>query len=171
MLFRPKRVRIIKTAKKEERMDENDLLFMDEAIKCAKEALDLGEVPVGAVIVADGKIVSRGINYRENGKNALAHAELEAIDKACRALGGWRLHMCTLYVTLEPCTMCAGAIINSRIRRVVYGASEERAGAFGSVIDINSLGLNHTCEVTSGVREEECRELMQDFFKKLRDKR
>ena len=150
-------------------MDENDLVFMDEAIKCAKKALEIGEVPVGAVVVADGKIISTGINFRENGKNALAHAELEAIDKACKALGGWRLHMCTLYVTLEPCTMCAGAIINSRIRRVVFGAREERAGAFGSVI--NSLGLNHTCEVTSGVREEECRALMRDFFKKLRDKR
>ena len=152
-------------------MEELDLAFMDEAIKCAREALALGEVPVGAVITCDNEIISRGINYRETGKNALAHAELSAIDAACKKLGGWRLHRCTLYVTLEPCTMCAGAIINSRIKRVVYGTREERSGAFGSVVDVNALPLNHTCEVTPGVREEECRELMQSFFKLLRDKR
>ena len=152
-------------------MDEKDLYFMDEALKCAREALSLGEVPVGAVIVCDGEIVSRGMNRRETGKNALAHAEIEAIDKACRALGGWRLHKCTMYVTLEPCTMCAGAIINARIKRVVYGAPEERAGAFGSVIDVNFLPLNHTCELEGGVREDECRALMREFFKNLRIKR
>lgn len=152
-------------------MDENDLYFMDEAIKCAKAALELGEVPVGAVIVCDGKIVSRGKNLRETGRNALAHAEIEAIDGACRALGGWRLHRCTMYVTLEPCTMCAGAIINARIKRVVYGAPEERAGAFGSIIDVNALPLNHTCEIERGIREDECRALMQEFFKTLRIKR
>lgn len=151
--------------------EENDLCFMGEAIECAKEALSHGEVPVGAVITCDQKIIAKGINFRETGKNALAHAELEAIDKACKALGGWRLHRCTLYVTLEPCVMCAGAIINSRIRRVVYGAKEERFGAMGSALDINSFGLNHTVSVTAGVREEECRALMQDFFKGLRDKR
>jgi len=151
--------------------EETDLAFMDEAIKYARQALELGEVPVGAVIVCDGKIVSHGMNRRESGKNALAHAELEAIDGACRALGGWRLHKCTMYVTLEPCTMCAGAIINARIKRVVYGAPEERAGALGSIIDVNALPLNHTCEITRSVRADECRELMREFFKTLRTKK
>lgn len=149
----------------------NDLVFMKRALELARKAAELGEVPVGAVVVCDGEIVGEGMNYRECGKNALYHAELMAIDAACKKLHGWRLHRCTLYVTLEPCPMCAGAIVNSRMKRVVFGAPEERAGALGSILDMNALPLNHTAEVESGLCEEECRALMQTFFQKLREKR
>ena len=152
-------------------IQKDDIFYMNRALELARQAFDMGEVPVGAVAVWEGEIVGEGMNLRETEKNALAHAELVAIDNACKRLGGWRLHKCTLYVTLEPCPMCAGAIVNSRVRRVVFGAREERAGAFGSVTDINTLPLNHRAEVCPGVLEEECRALMQDFFKKLRDKR
>jgi len=155
-------------------MNENqkdDIYYMRRALELARKAYDMGEVPVGAVAVWEGEIVGEGMNLRETGKNALLHAEIGAIDSACKKLGGWRLHKCTLYVTLEPCPMCAGAIINSRVRRVVFGAREERAGAFGSITDINSLPLNHRAEVTSGVLEQECKALMQDFFADLREKR
>lgn len=147
---------------------EEDIIYMNEAIALAKKAMEVAEVPVGAVVVCEGKIVGRGYNYRENERNALAHAEIAAIDEACRTLHGWRLHKCTMYCTLEPCPMCAGAIINSRIKRVVFGACDMKAGAFGSVFDINSLPLNHTAEVCSGVLESECRELMGAFFRTLR---
>ena len=149
---------------------EQDIEFMKIALEAAERARDIGEVPVGAVIVRYGTdIVSVESNLRETGKNALYHAEVRAIDSACKALGGWRLPQCTLYVTLEPCPMCAGAIINSRIDRVVFGAYDKRAGAMGSVFDINSLGLNHICEVEGGVMESECAGLLRDFFKKKRD--
>ena len=144
---------------------------MNLALNAAKRAAEQGEVPVGAVIVRYGTdIVSVESNLRETGKNALYHAEVRAIDSACRALGGWRLPQCTLYVTLEPCPMCAGAIINSRIDRVVFGAYDKRAGAMGSVLDINSFGLNHTCEVEGGVLEEESVALLREFFRKKREK-
>ncbi len=150
-------------------MTEKDIEFMTLAIKKAKEAAEAGEVPVGAVIVRHGTdIISAEGNLRENGKNALYHAEIRAIDKACKTLGGWRLPQCTMYVTLEPCPMCAGAIINSRIDRVVFGAYDKRAGAMGSVFDINSFGLNHICEVEGGVMQEESVALLRDFFKKKR---
>ena len=152
-------------------MNERDLEFMNLALEAAKRAAEQGEVPVGAVIVRYGTdIVSVESNLRETGKNALYHAEVRAIDSACRALGGWRLPQCTLYVTLEPCPMCAGAIINSRIDRVVFGAYDKRAGAMGSVLDINSFGLNHTCEVEGGVLEEESVALLRKFFRKKREK-
>lgn len=152
-------------------MNERDLEFMNLALEAAKRAAERGEVPVGAVIVRYGTdIVSVESNLRETGKNALYHAEVRAIDSACRALGGWRLPQCTLYVTLEPCPMCAGAIINSRIDRVVFGAYDKRAGAMGSVLDINSFGLNHTCEVEGGVLEEESVALLREFFRKKREK-
>ena len=141
---------------------------MNQAIALAKEAAEEGEVPVGAVVVLDGKIVGAGRNRREISKNALAHAEIEAINKACRALGGWRLWQCDMYVTLEPCPMCTGAIINSRIKRLVYG--DYKAGSCGSVIDLFSLPYNHKPEVVSGVMQEECAALLTDFFKKLRKK-
>lgn len=149
----------------------NDEDFMRQALCCAEQAGARGEVPVGAVVVKDGEIIARGYNRREAGKNALCHAELEAIDTACRLLGGWRLWQCELYVTLEPCPMCTGAIINARIRRVVFGAYDKKAGSCGSVVNLFELPYNHKPELKGGVLEEECGRLLTDFFKKLRDKR
>ena len=146
----------------------DDLYFMDEALKLAKEAFDDGEVPVGCVITRGGEIVGRGRNRREKDKTALAHAEIEAISEACRNLGGWRLWECTLYVTLEPCPMCAGAIINARIPRVVYGASDEKCGAVRSVCALFDMKFNHHPQVEAGILEEECREVLQEFFRDLR---
>ena len=148
-----------------------DEYYMREALSLAKEAFSMGEVPVGAVAVWDGKIVGRGMNRRETDKNALRHAEIAAIDEACKNLGGWRLWKCDLYVTLEPCPMCAGAIINSRIRRVIFGASDAKAGSCGSVTDMFSLPYNHKPEVVSGILERECSELLTEFFTGLREKR
>ena len=146
-------------------MDER---FMDEALLLAREAFDDGEVPVGCVIVRNGEIVGRGRNRRERDKSALAHAEIEAIAEACRTLGGWRLWECTLYVTLEPCPMCAGAIINARIPRVVYGAGDAKCGAVRGVCSLFSMEFNHHPVVESGIREEECSALLTEFFRKLR---
>ena len=146
----------------------DDLYFMDQALELAKEAAAEGEVPVGCVIVRDGKIVGRGRNRREAGKNALAHAEIEAINDACKNLGGWRLWDCTLYVTLEPCAMCAGAILNARIPKVVYGASDKKYGAVNSVCSLFSMEFNHHPAVESAVMEEECAALLQEFFRNLR---
>lgn len=151
--------------------EKNDAYFMGLALKLAKQAAALGEVPVGAVVVRGGEVVGSGYNRRESGKNALAHAELAAIDEACRNLGGWRLWQCDLYVTLEPCPMCTGAIINSRIVRVVYGASDPKAGCCGSVIDLTALPFNHKPQLVGGVRAEECAALLSDFFKTLRTAR
>ena len=152
-----------------------DLFYMNIALSQAEKSADEGEVPVGAVAVWDDggefKVVGIGRNRREKNKNALCHAEIEAINQACNTLGGWRLHRCTLYVTLEPCPMCGGAIINSRIKKVVFGCKDERTGAFGSVFDLNSLPLNHKTEISSGIMEEQCRERMTDFFTSLRKKR
>ena len=147
-----------------------DELFMKEALKLAKEAFDGGEVPVGCVVVRKGEIVGRGRNRREGVKNALAHAEMEAINDACRNLGGWRLWECTLYVTLEPCPMCAGAIINSRLPAVIIGAADPKAGAMGSIADLCALPLNHKPEVVFGVLEEECAGLLRRFFKEKRER-
>ena len=147
-------------------MDKND--FMRLALLEAEKAFLDGEVPVGAVIVRDGEVISTGRNRREKGKNALCHAEIEAIDGACRALSGWRLPRCEMYVTLEPCPMCAGAIINSRIRRVVYGAADTKAGCCGSVTDLFAMPFNHHPVVEQGLRAEEAQELLQAFFKDLR---
>ena len=145
-----------------------DNVFMDAAIALAKEAAAEGEVPVGCVIVRGDEIVGRGRNRRETEKTALGHGEIEAIADACRNLGGWRLWECTLYVTLEPCPMCAGAIINARIPRVVYGASDAKCGACGSVCDLFSMKFNHHPTVEKGVREAECTQLLQSFFQNLR---
>ena len=145
-----------------------DEVFMKEALVLARQAADAGEVPVGCVIVRNGEIVGRGRNRREGDKSALAHAELEAIDDACRRLGGWRLWECTLYVTLEPCPMCAGAIVNARIPRVVYGASDAKCGAVKSVCSLFDMKFNHHPAVESGVLEAECAALLTEFFQKLR---
>lgn len=145
-----------------------DTEAMHEALSLAREAADEGEVPVGCIVTDGEHIVGRGRNRRETGKSALAHAELEAIAEACRTLGGWRLWRCTLYVTLEPCPMCAGAIINSRIRRVVYGAADTKAGCCGSVTDLFAMPFNHHPAVEQGLRAEEAQELLQAFFKDLR---
>ena len=147
-------------------MDEK--FFMEQALALAKEAALDGEVPVGCVIVRKGEIVGRGRNRRETAKTALGHAEIEAISEANKNLGGWRLWECEMYVTLEPCPMCAGAIINARIPRVVVGAKDEKCGACGSVCDIFSMDFNHHPAVTGGVCAEEATELLQQFFRDLR---
>jgi len=145
-----------------------DLGFMDVALELAKQAFADGEVPVGCVIVRNGQIVGRGRNRRETGKTALGHAEIEAIADACKNLGGWRLWECTLYVTLEPCPMCAGAIINARIPRVVFGADDAKCGACGSVCDLFSMDFNHHPQVVRGIREAESQALLTEFFRELR---
>ena len=142
--------------------------FMKEALALAAEAAAEGEVPVGCVIVRGDEIVGRGRNRREKGKNALAHAEVEAIHDACTRLGGWRLWECTLYVTLEPCPMCAGAIVNARIPKVVFGASDKKCGACGSVCDLFSMDFNHHPQVEKGLMEMECAGILKEFFQNLR---
>jgi tRNA(adenine34) deaminase len=149
---------------------ERDEFFLREALKLARAAAEEGEVPVGAVIVKDDIVIATGRNRREIGKNALCHAELEAIDQACKVLGGWRLWQCELFVTLEPCPMCAGAIINARIPRVVFGARDKKAGSCGSIVNLFELPYNHKPELVGGVLEDECARLLTDFFKKLREK-
>ena len=146
----------------------DDLVYMDAALALAREAAAEGEVPVGCVIVCNGQIVGRGRNRRETGKTALGHAEIEAIDQACKTLGGWRLWECTLYVTLEPCPMCAGAIINARIPRVVYGARDSKCGACGGVCSLFDMAFNHHPKVEKGIREAESSALLTEFFKNLR---
>ena len=146
----------------------DDLKYMDEALALAAEAARDGEVPVGCVIVCGDRIVGRGRNRRETDRTALGHAEIEAISEACRTLGGWRLWECTMYVTLEPCPMCAGAIINARIPRVVCGAADSKCGACGSVCDLFSMDFNHHPQVEFGVREAESSALLKDFFTDLR---
>lgn len=148
-----------------------DEKFMREALKEAQKSYDIGEVPVGAVVVKDGEIVGRGHNLRETDKNALSHAELIAINEACTKLGGWRLWQCDLYVTLEPCPMCTGAIINSRIKKVVFGAFDKKAGSCISVVNLFELPYNHKPELISGILGEECSKLLSDFFKELRERK
>ena len=145
--------------------------YMEQALALALEAAQEGEVPVGCVIVQGDEIVGRGRNRREHTKSALSHAEIEAIAQANQRLGGWRLWQCTMYVTLEPCPMCAGAIINARLRRVIYGTADPKAGSFGSVIDFNSLPYNHKPELVSGVLQGECAGVLSDFFATLRARR
>lgn len=149
----------------------DDQTYMQQALQLAEEAAQDGEVPVGCVVVCNGQIVGRGRNRREIGRSALAHAEIEAIDEACRTLGGWRLWECTLYVTLEPCPMCAGAIINARIPRVVYGASDAKCGACGSVCNLFEMEFNHQPQAVRGVCQEQCSKLLTDFFQSLRQRR
>ena len=145
-----------------------DVFYMRHALALAQKAAQIDEVPVGALIVRDGKIISRAYNKRETAKNPAAHAELLAIAKAAKKLGGWRLSGCSLYVTLEPCPMCAGAIVNARIPRVVFGAADPKAGALGSVYNLAEGKLNHTPEVVSGVLQKECGDILSDYFKNKR---
>ncbi len=149
-------------------MENNDIRFMKMALARAKAAYRCGEVPIGAVIVKDGKVIATGRNMREKRKNALTHAEIIAIHRACKKLDAWRLMDCTLYVTMEPCPMCAGAIVNSRIKRVVFGCYDKKAGAYGSVFDLSQYPLNHKYEVCGGIMENECADILSNFFKELR---
>ena len=142
--------------------------FMEEAILLAKNAYEEGEVPVGAVIVKDGKIIARGKNEREKKQNALSHAEIEAINEACNVLNSWRLDGCEMYVTLEPCPMCAGAIINARIKTLIFGAFDSSMGSIDSVINLCDYPYNHKVEVYGGILEDKCLTLLKDFFKDLR---
>jgi len=146
-----------------------DELYMKEALRLAAVAEEIDEVPVGAVIVRDGKIIAEAYNTREKSKCATHHAEILAIEEACRTLGGWRLPDTTLYVTMEPCAMCAGAIINARIPRVVYGAPDLRFGAFGSLIDLSEAGLNHKPEIVRGVMEKEAKSVLTSYFRRKRE--
>ena len=152
-------------------IEERDKEYMEMAMRLAEEAAADGEVPVGAVLVFDGKVAGVGRNRRQVKKNALCHAEIEAIDEACRNLGGWRLHKGELYVTLEPCPMCAGAALSARVKRIVYGAPDRTAGALGSVIDLNEHYPLHRAEVEKGLMEEQCSAMLSEFFKDLRKKR
>ena len=149
-------------------MNFDDEYYIREAMKLAKCAEDIDEVPVGALVVRDGEVIAEAFNKREGNKCATHHAEILAIERACAALGGWRLPGVTLYVTMEPCAMCAGAIINSRIERVVYGAKDFRFGAFGSALDLNEAGLNHKPDVVGGVLGEECADILSSYFKRKR---
>lgn len=141
---------------------------MKEALVMAEKAAEEGEVPVGAVIVRNGEIIARGRNRREKDKNALCHAEIEAINEACNKLGGWRLPGCELYVTLEPCPMCAGAVINSRIEKVYFGAYDKKAGSVRSIVNLFDMPYNHKPDAKGGILENECAEILSRFFKELR---
>ena len=150
----------------------DDERFMRAAIKQAKKAEEIDEVPIGCVITYEGKIIARGYNKRKKEKSTLAHAEIAAIRKACRKMGDWRLEGCTMYVTLEPCPMCAGAIVMSRVDRVVYGSTDAKAGACESVFNIpGNPTLNHRPEITAGVLQQECADIMKRFFKMRREQR
>ncbi|WP_339252634.1 tRNA adenosine(34) deaminase TadA [Sporosarcina sp. FSL W8-0480] len=151
---------------------ETDRSFMRIAIEEAKKAKAIGEVPIGAVIVKDGEIIARAHNLRETSQNAVTHAELSAIQDACKEVGSWRLEETTLYVTLEPCPMCAGAILQSRIPRVVYGARDPKGGCVDSLYQLlNDSRFNHECEVAEGVMADECGEMLSSFFRSLREKK
>ena len=155
----------------ENRMTEDEK-FMKEAIKQAKKAAKIGDVPIGCVIVQDGTIIARGYNQRNKKKTTLGHGEILAIKKAGKVVGDWRLEDCTMYITLEPCPMCAGAIVQARIKKVVIGTMNPKAGCAGSVINLLQMeGFNHKVEMEQGILEEECKKLMQDFFKNLREKK
>ncbi|MBB6691057.1 tRNA adenosine(34) deaminase TadA [Cohnella xylanilytica] len=159
----------VRGKKKGESVVSEDEAWMQEAIRQAKLAEQIGEVPIGAVVVRDGVVVGAGYNVRETTRDPTAHAEMVAIRQASEALGAWRLLGCTLYVTLEPCPMCAGAILQSRVERVVYGTSDPKAGCVGTLMDLlQDRRFNHVTEWTSGVLREECAALLTDFFRRLR---
>lgn len=150
-------------------IEQKDRCYMIQAIKQANKAKDIEEVPIGCVIVYEDKIIARGYNKRNKKNNPLFHAEIEAINKASKKIGDWRLEDCTMYITLEPCPMCAGAIVQSRIKRVVIGAMNPKAGCAGSIINLLQMAsFNHQVELVKGVMEEECSNIMKDFFRELR---
>lgn len=150
----------------------SDERYMQEAIKEAEKAWNWDEVPIGAVIVHNGEIIAAGYNVRETSQTSLSHAELIAIAEANKKIGSWRLEECTLYVTLEPCPMCAGAIIQARIKRVVYGAADPKAGCAGTLMNLlTDARFNHQAELTSGVLEQECGDLLRNFFRELRNRK
>ena len=149
----------------------NNREYMTLALENAKKALGEGEVPVGAVIVCENKVIAQGYNKRETKRSALSHAEIEAIDEACRVLSSWRLSGCTMYVTLEPCPMCTGAIINAKLDRVVFGAYDEKAGCMGSLTNLTALPFNHCPSIVGGYMEKEAQALLTDFFEDLRSKK
>jgi len=150
-------------------MDMQKEKFMKEAIKQAKKALKIGEVPIGCVIEYEGKIIGRGYNRRKADKNTLSHAELNAIRKASKVMGDWRLEDCTMYVTLEPCQMCAGAIVQARMKKVIIGCMNPKAGCAGSILNILQMEeFNHQVEIERGILEKECSHMLTDFFKQLR---
>ena len=153
-------------------MMNQDEKYMKEAVRQAKKAYALGEVPIGCIIVYDGKVIGRGYNRRTIDKNVLAHAEIAAIKKACKNMGDWRLEDCTMYVTLEPCQMCSGAIVQSRMKRVVVGCMNPKAGCAGSVLNLLQMNeFNHQVELEIGVLEDECSRIMKQFFQELREKK
>lgn len=145
--------------------------YMKQAIKLAEKAAELGEVPIGCVIEYQGKVIGRGYNRRTTDKSTLAHAEIIAIKKACKKMGDWRLEDCTMYVTLEPCQMCAGAIVQARVKKVVIGCMNPKAGCAGSILNVLQMdAFNHQVEIERGVLEEECSKMLTSFFKRLRQK-
>ncbi|MGM0878814.1 MAG: tRNA adenosine(34) deaminase TadA [Bacillota bacterium] len=150
----------------------NDQYYMNLAIEEAKKAREIGEVPIGAVIVIEEKVISTAFNLREKDQRSIAHAEILAIDEACKAIGTWRLEEATLYVTLEPCPMCAGAIVLSRVKRVVYGASDPKGGCAGTLMNLlQEQRFNHQVDITKGIEEEACSSLLSDFFRELRERK
>ncbi len=149
-------------------MVKNDEYYMKLAIKEAKKAEKIDEIPIGCVIVLNGEVIGRGYNKREKLENSLAHAEIVAINKACKKINSWRLEDATMYITLEPCVMCSGAIIQSRIKKVIYGAYDYRFGAHKSIINLFDVKFNHMVDIKGGLLEEECSNLIKDFFKRLR---
>ena len=167
-----RRLKALEEEAKAAKIKAEDEKYMKEAIKQAKKAAKIGDVPIGCVLVKDGQIIARGYNRRNTDKNTLSHAELNAIKKASKKLGDWRLEGCTMYVTLEPCQMCAGALMQSRIDRVVIGSMNPKAGCAGSVLNLLEMdGFNHKVEVIRGVLQEECSIMLSDFFRELREKK
>ena len=149
-------------------MQQKDIEYMRQALVLAEKAASCGEVPVGAIVVRGDEVIGRGYNRRETDGSAIAHAEILAIEEACRVVGSWRLNGCTLYVTLEPCPMCTGAIVNARLERVVFGVKDPVAGCCGSVLNVNRYPFSHAFSLTEGVCEEACAEILQNFFKERR---
>lgn len=169
--FRRKKEQLEEDERQRQNQEKADVRYMKEAIRQAKKAADLGEVPIGCVIVKEDKIIARGYNRRNTDHSTLSHAEIAAIRKASRRLKDWRLEECTLYVTLEPCQMCAGAIVQARIKRVVMGCMNPKAGCGGSVLNILQMKeFNHQADVKRGVLEKECSAVLSDFFEKMRKK-